>query len=384
MTAHPGPRVALAVLATAQVVAWGVLYYAVLVAAPAIASDTDWNERSIFVAITAGLLTSAVCAIPVGRLLDRHPRRVMVLGAIGGTVALLAAAASPTIGIFTAAWIVCGASQSAVLYQAAFTVITHRHQGGRRGPLTLVTLAGGLASTIFAPVTGWLASEVGWRMAFIVLAAVLATVVIPVYALTVETGWPRVGDRSAGDGAAPEVLRTRRFWVLTGSLALLAFSLHSVTLSAVPAALEKGLGYQAAAWTLGLIGAGQVIGRLLYLVLPHTAAPWIALALVGALGSAILTAFAFATQPVWIFVTAIAAGAVRGALTLVQASAVADRWGAYTYGRLNGVLAAPVTALTALSPGAAAVIAAVEGSYQAMAYTMAAVCLAGGVLAVRR
>ena len=70
MTAHPRPRTGLAALAIAQIVAWGVLYYAVLVAAPAIAADTGWDERSIFLAITAGLLTSAACAIPVGRWLD--------------------------------------------------------------------------------------------------------------------------------------------------------------------------------------------------------------------------------------------------------------------------------------------------------------------------
>ena len=148
MTAHPRPRVALAALSIAQIVAWGVLYYAVLVAAPVIAADTGWNETSVFLAITLGLLASAVGAIPVGRLLDRRPRRVMVLGAIAGTLALLAAAASPTIVVFAAAWIACGAAQSAVLYQAAFTVITHRYQRDRRGPLTLVTLAGGLASIV--------------------------------------------------------------------------------------------------------------------------------------------------------------------------------------------------------------------------------------------
>jgi MFS family permease len=384
MTAHPRPRAGLAALAIAQIVAWGVLYYAVLGAAPAIADDTGWDERSIFLAITAGLLTSAACAIPVGRLLDRHPRRVMVIGAIGGTLALLAAAASPAIAVFAAAWVVCGAAQSAVLYQAAFTVITHRYQGDRRGPLTLVTLAGGLASTVFAPLTGWLASEVGWRMAFVILAAALAATVIPTYALTVEARWAHLTDRSTGDGTAREVLRTRRFWMLTGSFALLSFSLYSVTLSAVPAALEKGLGFQAAAWILGLIGAGQVLGRLVYLALPHTAAPWIAPALIGTAGSAILAAFGFATQPGWIFATAITAGAVRGALTLVQASAVADRWGAHAYGRLNGVLAAPVSALTALSPGVGVAIASAEGSYQTMAYTMAAVCLVGAVLVGRR
>ena len=110
----------LAALALAQIVAWGVMYYAVLVAAPAIADDTGWNDDAVFVAITLGLLTSAVCAIPVGHRLDRHPRRIMVMGAVVGTVALIGAAAAPTIWVFTAGWILCGAAQSALLYQAAF------------------------------------------------------------------------------------------------------------------------------------------------------------------------------------------------------------------------------------------------------------------------
>ena len=36
------------------------------------------------------------------------------------------------------------------------------------------------------------------------------------------------------------------------------------------------------------------------------------------------------------------AGMVRGNLTLIQATAVTDRWGTTHYGRLSGVLAAPV------------------------------------------
>lgn len=376
--------VRLAALAFAQIVAWGVLYYAVLVAAPAIADDTGWDDGAVFVAITLGLLTSAVCAIPVGHWLDRHPRRVMVIGVVVATVALLTAAASPTIWIFVAAWIVCGAAQSAVLYQAAFTVITHRYRSERRGPLTLVTLAGGLASTIFAPLTGWLVLELGWRTAFAVLAAVLIFVIVPTYALTVESRWDHLDARAAGNGEARRVLRSGRFWIVAGSFALMSFSLYAVTLSAVPSSVEKGLDLQVAAWVLGLIGAGQVLGRLLYLAIPHTAAPWIAPASVGVLGAAALTAYGLAPGPAGIFVAGIVAGAIRGALTLVQASAVADRWGADSYGRLNGFLAAPVTALTALAPGVAALLAGALGSYASMAYAMAAVCALGGVLVVRR
>lgn len=378
------PRAGLAALAIAQIVAWGALYYAVLVAAPAIAVDTGWPEESVFIAVTAGLLTSAASAIPVGRWLDSRPRRVMVGGAIVASCALLSAAASPSIWVFAAVWIVCGAAQAAVLYQAAFTVITHRHQEGRRGPLTVVTLAGAFASTIFAPTTAWLVQQTGWRVTFVVLAAVVAAVLIPIYALTVERSWRHLDMPSADPAEARRVLRTARFWMLTLALALLSFSLYAVTLSAVPASVEKGLDLQAASWVLGLIGAGQVIGRLLYLAVPPAAASWIAPAAVGLMGAFVLAGFAAVSHPVVIFATAIVAGAIRGVLTLVKAAAVADRWGSRFYGRLNGALAGPVSALTALAPGAAAVVAASLGSYAAMGFAMAAVCAVGGLLAVRR
>lgn len=384
MTAPSRPRTGLAALAIAQIVAWGVLYYAILVAAPAVAIDTGWDEQSVFIAITAGLLTSAVCAVPIGRWLDSHPRAVMVGGAILAALALVGAAASPSIWAFGAAWIVCGAGQAAVLYQAAFTVITHRHQEGRRGPLTVVTLAGGLASTIFAPTTGLLVELTGWRAAFLILAGVLAAVLIPTYALTVERSWAHL-DRQPGNTAeARRVLRTAGFWVLTGALAFISFSLYAVTLSAVPASVEKGMDLQTASWVLGLIGAGQVVGRLLHLAMPRTASPWIAPAAVGLLGAIVLAGYAAAGHPIWIFATAILAGAIRGALTLVQASAIADRWGSRSYGRLNGMLAGPVSALTALAPGAAATLAVSLGSYSAMGFVMAAVCAAGGLVVIRR
>ena len=135
---------------------------------------------------------------------------------------------------------------------------------------------------------------------------------------------------------------------------------------------------------LGLIGAGQVLGRLLYLAFPPHAAPWIAPTTVGVLGAATLAGYAIATEPGWILATGIVAGAIRGALTLVQASAVSDRWGTTAFGRLNGLLTAPVTAFTALAPGVAATLASTLGSYQTMSLVMAAICLSGGLLAVRR
>ena len=47
---------------------------------------------------------------------------------------------------------------------------------------------------------------------------------------------------------------------------------------------------------------------------------------------------------------AMLAGAARGVFTLLQATAISDRWGAAHYGRLNGLLSAPALPATALGP----------------------------------
>ncbi|MCH6230014.1 MFS transporter [Microbacterium sp. CFH 31415] len=383
MLAGSRPRVALALLAVAQVVAWGALYYAVLVAAPAIATETGWDEQSIFLAVTGGLMVSAACGVVVGRWLDARPRVVMVVGAVASGGALLCAAAAQDVLVFAAAWLLVGAAQSAVLYQAVFTVITHRYRGARHGPLTIVTLAGGLASTIFAPLTAALVDVFGWRITFAILAGLITLVVVPIYTIAIEDGWePIVETRSAEDSTG--VLSSARFWLLGLSFATMSFALYAVTLSAVPAYLEKGLDLQAAAWVLGVIGAGSVLGRLVYLALPHAAAPWVATVAVGLAGAVALAGFGAAQGTVGIFLAAVITGALRGVHTLVQASAISDRWGHAQYGRLNGALALPVIALTALAPGAASAIAGAMGSYQALAFAMAALCGVGGLLAVRR
>ena len=167
--------VRLAALSIGQVVSWGILYYALIVAAPAIADETGWSVSSVMLCFSGGLIVSAVAGIVVGRRLDdRGPRLVMTLGAVLGTLGLVIVSAAPDLVVFTLGWVVCGLAQSAVLYQAAFTVIARRHGDARRAAMTIVTLAGGLASTVFAPVVAGLLGVLDWRATFLVLAAVTA------------------------------------------------------------------------------------------------------------------------------------------------------------------------------------------------------------------
>lgn len=66
---------------------WGILYYALIVASPAVADDTGWPLALVTALFSLGLIVSAVAGIVVGRLLDsRGPRTVMTVGSVIGVV----------------------------------------------------------------------------------------------------------------------------------------------------------------------------------------------------------------------------------------------------------------------------------------------------------
>lgn len=59
-------------------------------------------------------------------------------------------------------------------------------------------------------------------------------------------------------------------------------------------------------------------------------------------------------------------GAARGIFTLLQATAVTDRWDTAHYGYLSGVLAAPMMLAAAVAPWAGAALAGPLGGYPAL------------------
>ena len=190
----------LAALSAGQVISWGILYYALIVASPEIARDTGWPIALITLAFSGGLVTSALSGILVGRWLDaRSPRLVMSTGAVVGALGLLIVSAAPTLAVFAAGWVVCGIAQSAVLYQAAFTVIARRHGERRRTAMTILTLAGGLASTVFAPVVAGLLSVTDWRATFVVLAIILAATTLPLHWFFLERNWDHLAPAHADE-----------------------------------------------------------------------------------------------------------------------------------------------------------------------------------------
>lgn len=376
-----GLRWVLVTLCVTEITSWGVLYYAFTVLSDQISGDTGWSAPAVTAAFSAGLVTAALTGVVVGRWLDRYgPRWIMTIGSILGVLAVLAVIAAPNYPAFVAAWVFAGLAMSAVFYAPAFAALTRFFGTDAVKALTALTLAAGFASTVFAPLTAALSSHLSWRETYLALAALLAVVTIPAHFFGLRRSWPVVTTSHVVE-TPTRTARSKPFVALTAAFALSGLASYAVIVNLVPLMTDRGIPTGAAAVALGLGGAGQVLGRLGYQtlvrhvgVVPRTVIVMAAVAVT----TALLGLFASYAA---LLAVAIGAGVVRGIMTLLQATAVTERWGTVHYGHLSGILSAPVMIATALGPFVGAALASLLGGYGAMFLVLGAIGVIAAVLA---
>ena len=251
-------------LAISQLVSWGVLFYGFAVTSSAIRDDTGWSEALVSGAFALGLLIAGLGAQPVARALARHdPRLVLTTGSLLGLLGMVGFAVAPTPIALYLAWTVIGLAMAATLYEPAMAVLVALDPARRYRTLTVVTVAGGLASTVFAPLGAWLVDSLGWRQALAVLGvsggvftALLHAVVLPApHAHAADT---RVSHQPAPPFDRP--LRRLRDAVILEQAAMIATTAYLIALL-----VDEGVPLATASAALAAMGLGKVGGRLLLL-----------------------------------------------------------------------------------------------------------------------
>ena len=378
--ASHGLRWVLTTLCVTEITSWGVLYDAFTVLSEQISADTGWSAPAVTAAFSAGLVTAAVVGIPVGRWLDRvGPRWIMTAGSALGCLSVVAVVVAPNYGAFVAAWIVSGVAMSAVFYAPAFAALTRFFGADAVRALTVLTLVAGFASTVFAPLTAALSAQMDWRQTYLVLALIMAVITIPAHFFGLRRPWPPVVARHVE--SPTHTARSGAFVALVAAFALAGLASYAVIANLVLLMSQRGISTGAAAVALGLGGAGQVLGRLGYQtlvrrvgVVPRTVIIMSGVAATTAL-LGMFTAYAA------LVAVAVGAGVMRGIMTLLQATAVTERWGATHYGHLSAYLNAPIMIATAVGPFVGAALASLLGGYAAMFMVLGAIAAAGALLA---
>lgn len=368
-----------ATLAVTQTIGYGVLSYAFPVLLAPIAADLHASTAAVTGAITLSILVGAAVAVPVGRWLDRHGgRALMVVGSVVGVLAVLAWAHVQTIGQLYVVFAVIGLAGAASLYEAAFAVIIATGGPDQRArALLAVTVVAGFASSIFFPLTGWLLAELGWRTAVIVLAALLAATAIPGHALAVPTRRTHhAAGRRRGGPPVREALRDPRFWWMTIAFVAEAGAVSAVAVLLVTYLRQAGHATTVAATISGLLGVLSVTGRIATTGLARrhgmttVAAAVFAIQAAGALA---LSVVGGSLTGAVICVTAFGLG--FGVATIARPVILADRYGTSRYATIAAAMAIPVTIGKAGAPLAAAAL----GTGRFLPATAAA-CLLAAIL----
>ena len=364
-------------MSLAQLISWGSLYYTFSLLMPVVELDLGANRVEVSGAFSAALLASGLAGVVVGRLIDQgHARAVMSIGSLGAGLLLIAhSKISSVVGLY-AVWIGLGIAMACILYEPVFTVLIRRWPRDYRRSLIAMTFLGGLASTVFIPLSAWMIARLGWRETCLVLAAMHFLLCLPIH-LWMLRDEPPARHKVARDGASASessgtALSVRELATSPAFVLISVFSFVFMGLSAalsahmVPLLGERGL---PAAWAVAVpasIGVMQVIGRLVLFIFEGRIEPKkldliipllmpLSLLLLLAGGGSIGAALAFAA----------CFGVGNGLITIVKATAIAAYVSRDRVAVLSGLQTLPGAVARACGPILLAALWTVSSSYTA-------------------
>ncbi len=363
-------------LSLAQLVTWGSVFYTFALIIEPIERDLGVSRAQSSLAFSLALLAEGLCAYPVGRWIDRgHERAVMAGGSLLVGLCLVAHSLVTSLAGFYAVWTLLGVAMAATLYTPVFAVVTRRFPDDYRRAIITMTFLGGLASTVFIPLTSWLIADLGWRHALWCLAALQLLLCMPIHSLLLQGAPGPIARVRAG--AAPvslsRYLRSTPF-LLIGVFVVFMMAV-TVALPAHMVSLLRENGLQET-WVIAVpasIGLLQVFGRaLLYLFEKHFDVH-LANRLIPCLvplGLAALLLAPWATGRsngmglLCLGVFVVLYGMGNGMMTIVKGTAIAQYVNRDYVASLNGALGLPLALGRAAAPLALGLLWSQEAGYR--------------------
>ena len=347
-------------LSVPQLITWGSVFYPFALLMEPLERELGLTRAQSSLAFSLALLAEGLLAYPVGRWIDRgHERAVMTGGSLLMALCLFLHSFVSSAAGFYAVWLLLGAALAATLYNPVFAVVTRRFPHDFRRAIITLTFLGGLASTVFIPLSAGLIATLGWRHALWVLAALHLLVCAPLHAWLLRDApatnmAPSIasGDQSA---SVSRLLRSAPFLLI----GVFVVSMMAIT-AAIPPHLISLLreSDMPEAWVIAIpasIGAIQVLGRLLLYFFEHRfdvhAANRLIPCLIPLSLAALLAAGGFAPAAVFfalLFVLLYGLG--NGMLTIVKGTAIAQYVSRDHVASLNGALGLPSALGRAAAP----------------------------------
>jgi len=336
-------------------IAVGFFFYSYGVFLKPIADEFGGSRFLASLGVPAANVMGALVAPFVGRALDRHSiKRIMV----GGTLAV--SAGFFLLSRITELWqffailsIFVGLGMACMGGIASSKLVANWFIERRGTALGRATVGVSLSGLVMPGIATWLVAHTGWRGGFLVYAVAMLAIVVPVVLRYVVNRPEDVGLRP--DGARPwvdgdpepppermwrtrEIVASRNFWCIALAFALVMAALSAILIHVVPYADDLGLSSSRAASILSAAAGAGVLGKLAFGWLVDRLDPRIAVWIsFGGQIAGVLLLMHGTTYPELLAAGATFGFAMGGVIPL-QGTVVGSAFGRLSFGKVVGLM----------------------------------------------
>jgi len=236
-----------------------------------IAQDTGWSVTGVSSAMTIGFLAMACTSMIWGTLSDRFgPLPVVLTGSIGLAASLALASRAPSLLSFQIMFGLMVGGFISAIFAPMMACVTGWFDTRRSLAVSLVSAGMGMAPMIMSPLAAWLVTNHDWRTSMQVMAAVVASIMIPVALLVRRPPALARGNAApAGDDARPEMsiahaLRSPQFIILIATNFLCCATHSGPIIHTVSYAVTCGIPLMTAVTIYSVEGFAGLGGRIAF------------------------------------------------------------------------------------------------------------------------
>lgn len=329
-------------------------------------AEFGWGRGPMSLALTIANITVVFASPLLGLLVDRlGARRVMVV-----SVALLG------LCVISMGWLTGDIRHYYAMHVAipllgagtlplAYSRIIVAWFEKRRGLALGIALSGfGVGAALVPAGAQWMIGQFGWREAYFLFGGLVLLISLPLAAFVLRERPADLGVLPDGRGAAPlpppaeaaiaagaapeaipaagltlpEALRTRPFWFLIVSIALIGIGITSILAHLVPMLIGRGVEPSRAAFAMSLLGLGLIFGRILSgWLMDRYFAPYVAAGFqLGMVCGLVVLAMDFSGPLA--FMAGVSVGLATGSEISEISYLVSRYFGLRAFGLINGIL----------------------------------------------
>ncbi|MFJ6324777.1 MULTISPECIES: MFS transporter [unclassified Rhizobium] len=336
-------------LALAQAVSWGMTFNLSAITGRAMGETLGLPYVVVMAGPTVMLVVMALIAVPLLRLFERFGARLVMTASVAlGALGLVVVGLATGPWTYFLGWGVIGAAGAGMLTTAVQIAIAELFGARARATVGALMVFGGLGTTLCWPLLGGLQAAFGWRMATLIGAAALLTVVAPIY-------WLLLAKRPATPSAAVKSNPDYQLdWIAFGLLAFSTASNGIVTwgfsLTIITLFEARGLSHATAILTASFIGVAALAARLVDFVASRR---WNSLATGLMAGFGLPISFAIlmlGSGELAAGLFAIIYGLTSGVLAVARSTMTLDLFPVAAYARASSMLALPMNLSFACAP----------------------------------